>query len=67
VIGGRFWQENLMILIHIQNDGKDEVYKMICNGRHGTYDGKWVDLGGDHHKDYRVINCKSECNMHLNN
>lgn len=51
----------------VWNDGKDEVYKMICGGRYGTYDGKWVDLGGDHHKDYRVYNCKSECNMHIDN
>lgn len=33
---------------------KDELYRMICNGRCGTYDGKWVDLGLDHHGDYRV-------------
>ena len=25
-------------------DGKDAVYKMICGGRYGCYDGKWVDL-----------------------
>lgn len=50
----------------VWNDGKDELYKMICNGRYGTYDGKWIDLGGDHHRDYRVNNCLSECNMHLN-
>lgn len=24
----------------VWEDGKDEVYKMICNGRYGTYDGK---------------------------
>lgn len=51
----------------VREDGKDEMYKMICNGRYGTYDGKWVDLGGDHHRDDRVINCVSESNMHLNN
>lgn len=28
----------------IWNQGKDEVYKMICNGRYGTYDGNWVVL-----------------------
>lgn len=50
----------------VWKDGKDEMYKMICNGRYGTYDGKWVDLEEDHHRDYRVINCVSECNMHLN-
>lgn len=49
----------------VWKDGKDEVYKMICNGRYGTYDGEWVDLCGDHHKDHKVINCVSECNMHL--
>lgn len=40
--------------------GKDELYKMICNGRYGTYDGKWIDLSGDHCKDDRVINGISE-------
>ena len=45
--------------------GKDEVYKMICNGRYGTYDGKWVDLQGDHW-DKEAHNCVSEYNMHLN-
>ena len=24
--------------------GKDELYKTICDGRYGTYDGKWVDV-----------------------
>ena len=42
------------------------MYKMICNGRYETYDGKWVDLGGDHHRGDRVINCVSELNMHIN-
>ncbi len=26
------------------NAGKDEVYKTICGGRYGCYDGKWVNL-----------------------
>lgn len=26
------------------NAGKDEVYKTICNGRYGCYDGQWTDL-----------------------
>lgn len=34
----------------VWNDGKDEMYKMICNGRYGTYDGKWVNLGVNHHR-----------------
>lgn len=62
---GIIWEDNLGSH-EVWNDGKDEVYKMICNGRYGTYDGKWVDLGEDRHKDYRVYNCKSECDMHLN-
>lgn len=32
----------------VWNIGKDEIYKMICNGRYGTYDGKWIDLNGNH-------------------
>lgn len=28
----------------IWNKGKDEVYKTICNGQYGTYDGKWVKI-----------------------
>lgn len=40
--------------------GKDEVYKTICNGRYGTYDGKWVSLDENHY-DYRTHNCVSEC------
>ena len=28
----------------VWEDGKDEVYKAICNGRYGCYSGKWVDL-----------------------
>ncbi|MCM1235667.1 MAG: hypothetical protein NC489_36695, partial [Ruminococcus flavefaciens] len=46
----------------VWSDGKDEMYKMICNGQYGTYDGKWVDLGGDRHRDSRVTNCVSERN-----
>lgn len=26
----------------IWNMGKDEVYKTICSGRYGTYDGNWI-------------------------
>lgn len=26
------------------NEGLDAIYKMICNGRYGAYDGKWVNL-----------------------
>lgn len=29
----------------IWNKGKDELYKSICAGNFGTYDGCWVDLG----------------------
>lgn len=40
------------------NEGLDEVYKTICNGRYGTYDGRWVDLDGNHCSDYKNTNCK---------
>ena len=26
-------------------EGLDAIYKMICNGRYGTYDGKWITSG----------------------
>lgn len=48
----------------VWEDGKDEVYKVICNGRYGTYDGKWVNLN-EKHWDDRTHNCVSECNLHL--
>lgn len=48
----------------VWEDGKDEVYKMICNGRYGTYDGKWIDLHGEHW-DSETHNCIAEVNMHL--
>ena len=46
----------------VWEDGKDEMYKMICNGR---YDGKWVDLHEEHWDD-ETHNCIAEVNMHLN-
>lgn len=49
----------------VWEDGKDEMYKMICNGRYGTYDGKWIDLHGDHW-DEETHNCISKVDMHLN-
>ena len=39
------------------NEGLDEVYKTICNGRYGTYDGRWVNLDGNNCDDYRNTNC----------
>ena len=27
-----------------QDEGLDEIYKYIVNGRYGCYDGKWVNL-----------------------
>lgn len=48
----------------VWQDGKDEMYKMICNGRYGTYDGKWIDLHGKHW-DEETHNCVAECNMHI--
>lgn len=38
------------------NAGKDKVYRMICNGRYGAYNGEWVDLKGKHY-DQEVHNC----------
>ena len=32
----------------VWDSGKDEVYKIICNGRYGTYDGEWVNIRGAH-------------------
>ena len=49
----------------VWEDGKDEVYKMICNGRYGAYNGEWVDLHGKHW-DNETHNCVFECNLHLN-
>lgn len=40
------------------NNGLDEIYKTICNGRYGTYDGRWVNLDGNSYNDYRNMNCK---------
>ena len=48
----------------VWEDGKDEVYKMICNGRYGAFDGNWVDIYGKHY-DEETHNCIAECNMHL--
>ena len=48
----------------VWEDGKDEVYKVICNGRYGTYDGKWVNLN-EEHLDDRTHNCMSKYNLHL--
>lgn len=42
----------------VWNKGKDDVYKTICNGRYGTYDGRWIDLDVNHCNDYRNTNCK---------
>jgi hypothetical protein len=39
-------------------EGLDEMYKTICNGRYGTYDGRWIDLDGNNCNDYRNCNCK---------
>lgn len=49
----------------VWNDGKDDVYKIICNGRYGAYDGNWVDLDVEHWDD-RTHNCIAEYNLHLN-
>lgn len=48
----------------VWDDGKDEVYKIICNGRYGTYNGKWVDIRENHwYKE--THNCVSEYDLHL--
>lgn len=49
----------------VWEDGKDEVYKVICNGRYGTFDGKWIDLDEEHWDD-RTHNCECEYDLHLN-
>lgn len=41
----------------VWDSGLDEVYKTICNGRYGTYNGKWVDLDSKSHSYYRNHNC----------
>ena len=46
-------------------DGKDAVYKTICNGRYGCYDGKWVDLKGEQW-DERTHNCSGKYKLHIN-
>lgn len=49
----------------VWEDGKDEAYKVICNGRYGTYDGRWVDLDGNHYEDKRNHECNAEYyNLH---
>lgn len=50
----------------VWNSGKDEVYKMICNGRCGAYDGKWVDLHGENNKSNKAAKCISGTDIHLN-
>lgn len=49
----------------VWEDGKDAVYKVICNGRYGTFDGKWIDLN-EEHWDERTHNCEAEYDLHLN-
>lgn len=46
-------------------DGKDAVYKTICNGRYGCYDGKWIDLKGKQW-DERTHNCSGKYELHIN-
>lgn len=41
----------------VWDSGLDEVYKTICNGRYGTYTGKWVDLHNNNYYDERNHNC----------
>lgn len=41
----------------VWNAGLDEVYKTICNGRYGVYDGRWVNLHGEKHYDIEAHNC----------
>lgn len=47
-------------------DGKDAVYQTICNGRYGCYDGKWIDLHGNH-CDEETHNCNGKYKLHLSN
>lgn len=44
----------------VWNKGVDEVYKTICSGRYGCYDGKWVNLQGiEYDSEYSVINSRT--------
>ena len=45
-------------------DGKDAVYQTICNGRYGCYNGKWIDLHGDHYCD-DTHNCSGKYKLNL--
>lgn len=47
-------------------DGKDAVYQTICNGRYGCYNGKWVDLHGNHY-DEETHNCNGKYKLYLSN
>lgn len=46
------------------DDGKDAVYQTICSGRYGCYNGKWIDLYGDHY-DEEVHNCNGKYRLHI--
>lgn len=45
-------------------DGKDAIYKTICNGRYGCYDGEWVDLNGKH-RDERTHKCSGKYDLRI--
>lgn len=43
----------------IWKKGLDEVYKMICSGRYGCYNGEWTNLRNvEYDSEYRVINSR---------
>ena len=39
----------------VWKEGKDAVYRTICAGMYGCYDGDWINLHGD--KDKKETNC----------
>lgn len=47
-------------------DEKDAVYQTICSGRYGCYNGKWVDLFGEHWYE-ETHNCNGKYKLHTTN
>ena len=42
-----------------EEDSKDAIYKNICNGRYGCFDGKWINLDGNN-TDERIRYCEGK-------
>lgn len=49
----------------VWEDGKDEVYKTICNGRYGCFNGKWIDLHTDDYTEKSEVTHAGKTNLHL--